>query len=118
MKIKIDLKLDNWNDTINHCRYNKYSANMMKKREMKQIGYFLIGMQPIKNYPIKIKCEWHVKNINSDLDNKSIKSVLDEMQIMGILENDNIKHITEINHIAIKDNTDYLIMYIEENKNV
>lgn len=36
------------------------------------------------------------------------------MQEMGILENDNIKHITEINHKAIKDTKDYLVMEIKE----
>lgn len=114
MRIEIDLKLFNWNDTINHCRYNKYSANNIKQKEMQEIGYFLRGIEPIKKYPIKINCEWHIKNVNSDLDNKSIKSVLDEMQEMGILENDNIKHITEINHKAIKDDKDYLIIEIGE----
>ena len=34
MRIEIDLKLFNWNDTVNHCRYNKYSANNIKKKEM------------------------------------------------------------------------------------
>ena len=116
MKIKIDLKLDNWNDTVNHCRNNKYSANNIKKKEMEAIQYYLIGIKPIKKYPIKINCEWHIKNINSDLDNKSIKSVLDQMQQMNILENDNIKHISEINYKAIKDTSDYLILEIEENK--
>ena len=116
MKIKIDLKLFNWNDTINHCRNNKYSANNIKKKEMEAIGYYLRGIEPIKKYPIKINCEWHIKNVNSDLDNKSIKAVLDQMQVMGILENDNIKHISEINYKAIKDTSDYLILEIEENK--
>lgn len=36
------------------------------------------------------------------------------MQIMGILENDNIKHISEINHKAIKDSKDYLILEIDK----
>ena len=114
MRIEIDLKLFNWNDTINHCRYNKYSANNIKQKEMQEIGYFLRGIKPIKKYPIKINCEWHIKNVNSDLDNKSLKSVLDQMQEMGILENDNIKHITEINHKAIKDDKEYLIIEIGE----
>lgn len=115
MKIKIDLKLFNWNDTIKHCRYNKYSANNIKKKEMEAIGYYLRGIEPIKEYPIKINCEWHIKNVNSDLDNKSIKAVLDQMQQMNILENDNIKHISEINYKAIKDTSDYLILEIIEN---
>lgn len=114
MKIIIDYKLETWNVTINHCRYNKFSANQMKQNEMKIIGTFLKDIPKIKKYPIKLNCTWHVKNINSDLDNKSLKNVLDEMQVLGILENDNIKHIAEINHKAIKDDKDYLEIEIIE----
>lgn len=113
-KIVIDYKLDNWNDTINHCRNNKYSANSRKKKEMDVIRYHLLGIKKIPKYPIKLKCSWHVVNMNSDLDNKSLKSVLDQMQLSGILENDNCKHITEINHKVFKDNRDYLVLEIEE----
>lgn len=116
VKIKIDYKLDNWNDTISHCRNNKYGANARKKKEMDIIRYFLLNTPKIEHYPIKLNCEWHVKNMNSDLDNKSLKAVLDQMQLSGILENDNIKHINEINHKAIKDNEDYLVMEIIENE--
>lgn len=105
---KIDLKLDNWNDTINRCRTNKYNANYHKQKEMKDISYFLIGMEKIKKYPVKINCIWHISSSNADLDNCSLKSVLDCMQKMGILENDNIKHITEINYKGVKDTKDYL----------
>jgi len=114
MKTIIDLKLDNWNDTIRICRTNKYRANSHKKKEMQDIGYFIKGMKKIEKYPIKINCTWHIKNTNSDLDNKSLKSVLDCMQELGILENDNIKHIQEINYKAIKDKKDYLELEIGE----
>ena len=114
MKLVINLKLDNWNDIIKHCRYNKYSANNIKQNEMKTISYYLRDIPKIKQYPIKLICRWHIKNSCSDLDNKSIKSVLDIMQKMGILENDNIKHINKIEYEAIKDNKDYLEMEIIE----
>lgn len=116
MKIKIDYKLDNWNETINKSRRNVFIANNSKKKEMAIVKTFLDGIKPITKYPIKINCEWHIKNINSDLDNKSLKAVLDEMQITGILENDNVKHINEINHKAIKDKEDYLILEVLENE--
>ena len=114
MKIVIDCKLDNWNDTININRRNKFMGAKRKKVEMGYIRYFLIGLPKIKKYPIRLICKWHVKNMNSDLDNKSLKAVLDEMQEIGILENDNISHINEITHKAIKDTRDYLEMEIEE----
>ena len=85
-----------------------------KKVEMSYIRYFLIGIPKITKYPIKIICTWHVKNIGSDLDNKSIKAVLDEMQELGILENDNIAHINCIEYKAVKDSKDYLEMEIIE----
>ena len=106
MKITIDTKLQTWNEIINQNRRNKYMANKIKQDEMRIIAYYLLSVPKIEKY--------HVKNINSDLDNKSIKAVLDIMQKTEILENDNIKHITGIEYRAIKDNKDYLEMEIIE----
>jgi len=114
MKIKIDYKLSNWNDIINANRRNKYIGAKEKKIEMGYISYFLTKVPKITKYPIKIKCIWHVKNMGSDLDNKSLKAVLDAMQLKGILENDNIAHINEITYKAVKDTKDYLEMIIYE----
>ena len=118
MKIVIDMKLQTWNEIINQNRRNKYMANNIKQKEMETITYYLLNVKKIQNYPVKIVCKWHIKNVNSDLDNKSIKAVLDIMQKMGILENDNIKHITGIEYQAIKDNKDYLEMEIIENEQI
>ena len=114
MKITIDYKLSNWNETINANRKNKYMGANLKKKEMYIIKMFLIGKPKIAKYPIKLNCTWYVKNLASDLDNKSLKSVLDAMQEVGILENDNCKHIQEINHKVIKSNKDYLEIEMEE----
>lgn len=114
MQIIIDLKLDNWNDTIGYCRVNKNYANIKKREEMEAIGYYLKGLPKIEKYPIEIECEWHIKNSRNDLDNKSLKSVLDCMQKVGIIENDNCKHITKIVYNYVKDDRDYLIMNIKE----
>lgn len=116
MKLTIDYELDSWNDTIAHCRGNKYGANSTKKKEMEIVKKFLIGKPKITKYPIKLDCTWYVKNRASDLDNKSLKAVLDAMQEVGILENDNIKHIPIINHKAIKSDKDYLEIEIKEMK--
>ena len=114
MKIKIDYKLNNWNDTITLNRANKFLGAKEKKKEMQIVKLFLAKAPKIKKYPIKLKCTWYVKNIGSDLDNKSLKAVLDAMQEAGILENDNINHIPEISHKAIKSDKDYLEIEIEE----
>lgn len=114
MKCNIMLKLENWNDTINRCRTNKYSANSHKQQEMKDISWFIRQIPPIKKYPIEITFIWHIKNPRSDLDNKSVKSILDCMQNLGILENDNIKHINAIHHYAIIDKEEYVEMEIKE----
>lgn len=114
MKIVIDYKLDNWNDTINYCRTNKFSASKRKIKESNIVMKYLLGVPKIKKYPIKLDCIWHVSFLGSDLDNKSLKVVLDTMQKMGIIENDNIKHIPIINHKAIKDVDDYLEIEITE----
>ena len=114
MKYNIMLKLSNWNDIINQCRTNKYSANSHKQQEMRDISWFIRKIPPITKYPIKMVFKWHIKNSRSDLDNKSVKSILDCMQNLGILENDNINHICSISHIAIKDNIEYVEMEIKE----
>ena len=114
MKIIIDYKLDNWNETIACNRANRYVGANRKKKESRIVMMYLLGIKPIKKYPIQLNCTWHVSNLNSDLDNKSLKVVLDTMQSMGILENDNIKHIPMINHKAVKDKKDYLEIDIEE----
>ena len=112
MKVKIMMRLDNWNDIIGQNRVNKYSANNHKQKEMLDISWFIRNMPKIEKYPIELIFTWHIKNSRSDLDNKSVKSILDEMQNLGILENDNIKHITKITHIAIKDTNEYVEMEI------
>lgn len=112
MKVVIPLKLLNWNDIIGQCRANKYYANTHKKSEMKDISWFIKGIPPIRNYPIKLIFTWHIKNMRADLDNKSIKSILDCMQNLGIIENDNVKHINEITYKAVKDKEEYVEMEI------
>lgn len=112
MKIKIDYKLHNWNEIISANRNNKYVGAKQKKKEMKDLRLFFLNVPKITKYPIKIKCTWHVKNMASDLDNKSLKSVLDTMQDTGILENDNCKHINEIIYKVEKDKKDYLELEI------
>lgn len=112
MKVKIPLKLNNWNEIINQNRTNKYIGASHKKQEMKDISWFIRKIPPIKEYPIKIEFTWHIKNTRSDLDNKSVKSILDCMQNLGILENDNIAHINEIRHIAVKDTEEYVEMEV------
>ena len=114
MKLIIDYKLDNWNDTIYKCRTNYRYANAQKQREMKKVKQAIEGIEPITDYPIKITCLWHVKTFIGDLDNKSLKSVLDQMQKSNILKNDNMKHIREINHKIEKDKREYLEMEIEK----
>ena len=114
IKIKIDYKLDTWNQTIAYNRSNKYIGARQKKEEMNIIRMFLLNTPKITKYPIKLNCIWHTSNLGSDLDNKSLKAVLDTMQKYGIIENDNIKHIPIINHKAIKDTKDYLEIEIEE----
>ena len=42
MKIIIDYKLDNWNDTIAYNRANKYKGANRKKKEMEIIKLFLL----------------------------------------------------------------------------
>ena len=113
MRFIIDMKLDNWNKTILRSRSNKFGANSHKKKEMKDISYFLKDVPKIKDYPIEMIFTWHIKSVVSDLDNKSVKSILDEMQELGILENDNIKYINKITYIAVKDNRDYVEVEIK-----
>lgn len=115
MRVVIDYKLDNWNDTIKYNRIDKYVGAREKKKEMNIIKLFLLNTPKIENYPVKLNCVWHTTNLCSDLDNKSIKAVLDEMQELGILKNDNCKCINEINHKVVRDIKDFLVIDIEGN---
>lgn len=112
--IKIDYKLDGWNEIIAYNRTNKFIGAQRKKREMQIIKLFLVGVPKIEKYPIKIRFNWYVKNFASDLDNKSTKAILDAMQSFGILKQDNCKHIREITHRAYRSDKDYVILEIEE----
>ena len=116
MKIVIPLKLSNWNDIINANRINKYVGSSQKKKEMKDIAYFIRQMPKIEKYPIRIDFTWHIKNSRSDLDNKSVKAILDCMQTLEKLENDNINHINEIRYKSVKDKTDFVEMEIVVNR--
>jgi len=116
MKIVINYKLINWNEIIDLNRKSKYLANREKQVEMGIIKYFLFKTEKIKKYPIQIICKWHIKNSNSDLDNKSIKSILDALQLYEVIENDNCKHINKITYEYIEDKKDYLEMEIIENE--
>ena len=69
------LKLHNWNDIINANRINKYIGASQKKKEMEDISWFIKKIPPIKKYPIQLVFTWHVKDLRSDLDNKSTKSI-------------------------------------------
>ena len=108
------MKLLNWNQIIGQNRRNKYGANTHKQKEMQEIGGYLKSIKPITEYPIQMIFTWHIKNVNSDLDNKSVKNILDQMQKEGILENDNIKHIQKITHIAVKDKDEYVELEIKK----
>ena len=117
MRVEIDYKLESWNDIIKDCRSNRYFANGKKQKEMENISYKLKKIPKITKYPIKVICEWHIKDCRSDLDNKSIKSTLDCLQRLDILENDNCNHIEEIIYKYVKDDRDYLVLEIKEKEN-
>ena len=55
MKVTRDLKLDNLNQVINTCRTNKKWANQRKKKEMREIAYFIKGMPKMQKYPYKCR---------------------------------------------------------------
>lgn len=114
MRYIIPMKLSSWNEIIDDSRGNRYRANSHKKQEMRDISYFIRKIPKIEKYPVRMSFRWHIKNVRSDLDNKSVKSILDSMQKIGILENDNIKHISEIHYVAIPDKEDYVELEIEE----
>ena len=115
IKIKIDYKLDGWNEIIAYNRTNKYIGAQRKKREMQIIKLFLVGVPKIEKYPIKITFNWYTKNFASDLDNKSTKAILDAMQSFGIIKQDNYK-IGDI--VTYKKNNGYIThRIIKINKN-
>lgn len=89
-------------------------ANKLKKDEMEVVKLSTIGIPTIEDYPMEIVFLWHIKNINSDLDNHIPKNIIDGLVNAGILKNDSLKYISKITHTYIKDKKDYVEVYIEE----
>lgn len=114
MKITIKYKFASLNDIINVSRTNRFMANKLKKDEMAVVHYSTLGIKPIENYPVEIVFLWHIKNINSDLDNKIPKNILDSLVADGILKNDSLKYISKITHTYILDKKDFVEVLIEE----
>ena len=53
MKVKIDLKLKNWNDTINVNRTNRFLGAKEKKKEMELIKMYLLKILRKENNYVK-----------------------------------------------------------------
>ena len=113
-KIILDYKFLNLNETINISRRNVYMANNSKKKEMEVVRMSTIGIKKIENYPVEIVFLWHIKNINSDIDNKIPKNICDSLVNTGILKGDSLKYISKITHTYILDKKDFVEVLIEE----
>lgn len=113
-KIVIDYRFLNLNETINISRRNVYMANNSKKKEMEVVRMSTIGIKKVENYPIEIVFLWHIKNINSDIDNKIPKNIIDSLVNTGILKGDSLKYISKITHTYTLDKKDFVEVLIEE----
>jgi Holliday junction resolvase RusA-like endonuclease len=92
----IDYDFPNWNKYIDAERTNKYYANNMKQQEKRIVKLLCRNMEPITQYPIRLKIKKYVKNKNTDVDNIRIKGLLDGLVDAGIIKNDNLNYISEI----------------------
>lgn len=105
------------NEYINQCRRNVFLANKTKQKETELTKYYFINEKKVKNYPIKIVFNWHIKNKLSDLDGRMCKCILDGMVQAGIIEDDCVKYINQIEYNYIADKEDYVeIEIIEKEK--
>ena len=93
-RVEIPFRLPSLNEYIRECRGNKYSANTMKQRLERDIGFYLKRLPEFKK-PIRIDFEWVEENKKRDPDNIDFakKFILDAMVKYGKIKNDNGNYI-------------------------
>ena len=97
-KFIIPGRLANLNDYQYACRSHYMVGNKMKKQEQAKVKQAIVcsGIEPIKNYPIKIKYYFYEENRRRDLDNVAAmahKFIQDSLVNLEVLENDGWKQI-------------------------
>lgn len=72
-------------------------------------------LKPVKR-PCVIYIDFHEKDKRRDVDNihSSTKFICDAMVKNGILQNDNRRYVKQIYHEIIDDNSDFVVVRIEE----
>lgn len=124
-KFTINAQLPSLNDVINANRGNRYKGSKQKKEIEELIGYEILfakargTLKPVKNYPVKIKIDWHEATERRDLDNivSAKKFILDALVKNGILKDDGqkfVKRITDNPILGKKIPNSYVVVYIFE----
>lgn len=115
IKIELSYNFENLNEMIRLSRGNRYGANNQKKQEMYYVRLATMGVERVKEYPIKATFIWHVKDKNRDIDNMVAKNILDGLVHAKILKNDNLNCINELCYKAIIDQEQKVEIILEKN---
>ena len=124
-KFTINAQLPSLNEVINANRGNRYKGSKQKKEIEELIGYEILfaktrgTLKPVRNYPVKIKIDWHEATERRDLDNivSAKKFILDALVKNGILKDDGqkfVKRITDNPILGKKIPNSYVVVYIFE----
>ncbi len=120
-QFEISGKLIGFNEYINLCRRNKYSANNVKKKIDNNIIECIkkqIGNVRFKN-KVTLEFHWIEPNRKRDLDNIAFakKFILDALVKAKIIENDGWKNIEGFNdYFSIDKENEKIIVKIIEDK--
>ena len=113
----IEGKLPSLNEVINENRSNRYAGAKLKKEIESLIGWAIKKAKlPHVEKPCVIEIDWHEATKRRDVDNiqSSQKFILDAMVKNGILKNDSRRYVKQIYHEVIDDDTNFVVVRIEE----
>lgn len=95
----IPYELPTLNEYIAAERENKFAAVRMK-HEWTEIVSILAkrDLQPVRHYPVSVRCTWWIKDRRKDLDNVrfATKFLLDGLQMAGVLRGDGQQYVAEL----------------------
>ena len=105
MKFTIYGRLSSLNEYTLSCRANRYGANSLKKKNQKLIFEAIKELQPVTQYPVKLKITWYEPNQRRDVDNIvfATKFIQDALVEYGIFEDDSQKYINGLEHQVLVD---------------
>ena len=110
MKFIIKGRLVSLNEYINAERSNRYAAAKLKKDQQELINWVIkqYRLNPVTNYPVKLKIKWYEKDNRRDADNVAYakKFIQDALVVSGVLKDDSRKYVKGFEEEVLTDKQD------------